>query len=169
MMKANLVMIATLMLLLPALGMAQVSKERDVVAVAGEYGSSSNLSLSWTAGQTAVNTTTTSGLIVTQGFQQADQSPAGVAETMFVGDIKVFPNPLQDVLNFEISSERPLRLGVDLYDATGKKVREIPSFQVPSTYKGSIDFSNLPAGEWLLRFHDGKGNGQKTFTVVKLN
>ena len=169
MMKANLTLIAALMLLLPALGMAQVTKERDVVAAAGEYASSANLSLSWTAGETAVTTATTASLIVTQGFQQADQTLAGIEEAVFAGEIKVFPNPVQDVLNFEVTSDRSMQMEAELYELSGRKVREVPAFRVQNSYRGSIDCSDLPAGEWLLRFRDTNGKTQKSFTVIKLN
>lgn len=155
-------------LLLPILAFTQVTKERDVVASAGEYSTSPAVELSWTVGDLAVATLQGGSLIVTQGFQQADENMVGIAEPTFPGDIKVYPNPVADQLYFEISSDTPMDLRGDLYDLTGRRVMDIPSFRVNTAYNGQIDLSHLPAGKWLLRFTDETKGFSETFSVTKV-
>lgn len=155
-------------MLIPFLGMSQNTLDRQVIGNAGEYTSTANMNASWTVGEAVVAYATTSNLQVSQGFQQMDAMPVGIAENAFEGEIKVFPNPLVDELNFEIKSMKNLNVQVELFDVTGKLVRALPQLHVVNAYQGKIDFSNLPAGNWLLRFKT-ENEALKTFRVTKLN
>jgi hypothetical protein len=155
-------------LLLPNLLFSQVTKERDVVGSAGDYSTTPTLELSWTVGEVAVTTQQTANLVVTEGFQQANFGATEIAEDVFPAEIIVYPNPVSDVLNFEVNSKEGLRLTGELYDLSGKKVADIPVFQVDSEYRGTFDCSDLAAGKWLLRFSDSSFKVAKTFTFIKL-
>ena len=155
-------------LLLPFLGIAQMSIEREVTANAGDYSTSPAMELSWTVGDLIVTTQQAGNLIVNQGFQQADNDMVGMPEPVFSGDITVFPNPVTDDLYFRISTDQSLRLRGELFDLMGKRVREIPPFEVNQLYEGRIDFRGLPAGKWMLRFTDDRNGLTETYTITKL-
>ena len=161
--------ILLLTLLIPGLTMGQVTKERDVVANGGEYSSAPALALSWTVGEVAVTTQQSTALIITEGFQQADSDPVGVTDIAFPAKISIFPNPVYDELNFHVTSEAPLRMSGEVYDLNGKLVQRVPTFQSNRSYRGSIDFSHLPAGKWLLRFTSDKSSLSKDYIVTKVH
>ena len=160
--------ILTCALLLPGLLNAQVSKEREVVANGGDYSSAPALALSWTVGEPAVADYQTTNWIVTEGFQQADDNPVGVWEPTFPGKIVVYPNPVQDQLSFDIETPKPMKVDIQVYDVTGKLVRQVPQFSVNRYHQGSIDLTQLPSGKWLIRFIDTQSQTQKTFRVTKV-
>lgn len=156
-------------LLLPALAFSQ-TKDRDVTASAGDFSTAPSIQLSWTVGEVAVNSGQSGNLIVTEGFQQADEDPTDApAPSEFAGEITVFPNPVEDVLNFEIRSRDPLKLRAEVYDLQGQRVLEIPGFRVLSEHRGQVDFTKLPAGKWFLRFSTSGHVPVKTFVVTKLD
>jgi len=164
----NKIRILVLALLLPLFSFSQITKEREVTATAGDYAITPSYQISWTVGDVAVNTIQTGNLIVTEGFQQNDINITAISEIEFSGEISLFPNPVNDMLNFEVRSEEDMDLIGELFDATGKKVLEIPRFSVYSAYQGQLDFSNLPAGNWFLKFHSKVDDSEKTFKIVKL-
>ena len=155
--------------MLPVFISAQVTKERDVTGSAGDYSTTPTIHLSWTIGEVAVETKSVSGsLMVTEGFQQADDFDiTGISEIEFNGEISVFPNPVGDVLHFTVTSEEDLEMFGMLYDAAGKKVKEVPAYTVYSTYEGRLDCHNISSGIWFLTFATKEGT-VKTFTITKV-
>ncbi|MCP4442491.1 MAG: T9SS type A sorting domain-containing protein [Aureispira sp.] len=159
--------ITLVLFLLSNVAWGQINKDRDVIGSAGNYSSTPTLQVAWTVGEVAVTTETSGNLIVTQGFQQEYIGVSAVSNLEFAGEINVFPNPVADVLNFRIEVEKNVEMVGELFDATGKKVYEIASFEVYDQYQDQINFSDLPAGNWFLRFVDKTNNTEKTFTIVK--
>lgn len=169
-MKTKMILRALLLplLLLPLLSGAQVTKERDVAAAAGDYSTTASLQVSWTVGEPATDFRQSASLIVTEGFQQADTDPTGVEKPQFPGEISVYPNPVVDILHFEVHGDGHLRLRGELYDLSGRRVKVIPDFTAYSGYRGQVDVSNLPTGKWLLRFIDTENHSTKAFTITRL-
>jgi hypothetical protein len=157
-----------LLLILPGFCFAQLTKDRDVIGAAGDHSSTATLQVSWTVGEVAVSTAQTANLIITEGFQQGEATVVAITEVEFEGSINVFPNPVEDVLNFEVLTDEDLSLSAIVYDMAGRKVREAHNFEVFSTYRGTMNFADLAAGKWLIQFTDDKGKTLKTFTVVKV-
>lgn len=158
--------IIPILLLFPFATLAQ-SLERDVIGSAGDYSADPSLSLSWTVGEVAV-TSVSSSLIVTEGFQQAEKNNISVNESEFLTDISLYPNPVKDVLNFNISSESDVELVVQIYDITGKQFNNQQIINVNSSYKGMIDCSALAAGNWIIKFSSTNKAFNKTFKLIKI-
>lgn len=164
----KIIYIGFAVLLLPFFAFSQVTRERDITGSAGDYSTTPTLELAWTVGEVAVMTKQSGNLIINEGFQQSDQNPTGMTEGLFSGEIVVYPTPMTDLLNFRVRSDKNLELKGELYDLTGKRVMEIPAFQVYSEYTGQIDCSRLPSGKWLLRFSDSSQGVLEIFSVTKL-
>jgi hypothetical protein len=169
-MMRNTLIILSLLLALPVLGQAQISLDRDVIANAGNEVSTSTLQMSWTVGEMAVATATNTNLIITEGFQQADEQPVAIDESRdFNTEITVYPNPVSDLLYFEVSTDDRVEMEATLYDISGRKITSIPAFRVLGQHRGQLDMSQLPAGEWLLRFTDKQQQQVRSFMVTKIN
>ena len=164
----KLINILLLTLLLPLVTFCQVEKERDVVASAGDYSTTASMEVSWTVGEPAVISTETASLIVSEGFQQADVNLIGIEDAYEPELFMVYPNPVSDVLNFEIESKETMELRGEVYDMMGRCVNTVPLFRVNAAYSGQIDFSQLPAGKWFLQFSSPSGKFVKTCTVTKI-
>jgi len=76
-------------------------------------------------------------------------------------DIKIYPNPVQNILVIENPEE--IYSSLLISDAHGKVVRS----EKLSGVKSNIDFSKLPAGQYFIRLQGVKEN--KTVEVIKVN
>lgn len=164
----KLLIIPSFLLLIPMIGFGQVTKERDVVGSAGEVSSAGGLEISWTVGESAVSYSENANLIVSDGFQQTDYLTIGLEELGLLDGITVYPNPMEDQLNFEVASDQVKDLSGMLIDANGKVVMEIDQFNAIDGYKGQLDVSQLPPGKWTLVFRSTSDSKQKTFNIVKV-
>jgi len=157
------------MLFAPGLLSAQVALDREVTGSAGTVESTPSISLSWTLGEVAVATEESTSLILVEGFQQGDITVTGISENSFLGEFIVYPNPVNETLNFQIHSQESMQLSGTVYDISGKQVAQIPAFGVDSEYLGQVDCTNLPAGKWILRFSNSNGGETvKTFSFIKV-
>ncbi len=143
---------------------AQVKQE--VIASAGGYNVNSNLSISWTLGETIIPTFKSQDgtLIITHGFQQQLIVTAVEENIDNPVKIKVYPNPASDIIN--ISFETPVdgEITLAIYDSQGKLVKS--DFVEPSMYLKQINLQDLPGGVYYLRMT--KGKLVNVYKVVKL-
>lgn len=70
--------------------------------------------------------------------------------------VGVFPNPAKDIVHIELGEDRAELLALSLFDAMGRKVRQIDSTA------STIDISDLAGGTYLLRFVFEGGSLGKT-------
>ncbi len=81
--------------------------------------------------------------------------------------VTINPNPFSEKLNFSIEFQYADHLVAEIYDASGKLLKELLSDKVGKAQKKnySVDFP-YSAGKYLLNIHTN--NGRRSFTVVKL-
>ncbi|MBN2730077.1 MAG: T9SS type A sorting domain-containing protein [Bacteroidales bacterium] len=163
----SIIIIINLLLLIPMLSLAQVSKERDVIASSGETAASGNIEISYTIGEVAIAQYTSGTLIVSEGFQQADGPMTGIEETEFSGTITLFPNPVDDLLQFEVNNSNSDQVLIELFDTQGKLVQTYSFEGNRALQTGEIDFGQYASGIWYLSFSNPEDGYIKTFKVVK--
>lgn len=124
--------------------------------------------LSWTAGETVVQTLTSSSVVLTQGFHQPNLVITSIAEPSLPtpATITVFPNPVNDQLNIRIEESREL-LTVTVFDLQGKLL--LPATAPIGNGTHSYDFSTFSAGTYYLRAVDATGKQVKTVKILKRN
>ena len=76
-------------------------------------------------------------------------------------DIKVFPNPVSDVLNINITEEGLDQADVFLWNLYGQKIRQWSWTQ--GSYQ--ININDLPAGNYFLEFRTDKGRFQQQVLI----
>lgn len=138
--------------------------DREVVASAGDDAvTAEGFRFSWTLGETAIETLTGNGLILTQGFHQNEGIVSPVIEIEEPGLlIEIFPNPVAGELVVRRSgSFRSFQ--VDLFDLNGRRLEGF-ELEAPSR---RIDLSRLPSAVYLLRFSNESGILQ-TVRIVKI-
>ena len=141
---------------------AQIKQE--VIASAGGYNVTSNISISWTLGETIIPTFTSPNLILTHGFQQQVIVTAVLENFENQVKITVFPNPASD--NVKIAFEEPVDGEVKIFmlNSLGKLVKA--DFIEPAMIEKEINLQDLPAGVYYFRLV--KGNLGNVYKVVKL-
>jgi hypothetical protein len=137
------------------------SIERSVTAASGNYFYQAGTgSISFTAGENAVNTLVAPNNILTQGFQQPDTSTIiFVQENPFSFSIEIFPNPVFDFLSFK--GETNSSFVFSFYDDAGRLIsvpRQNNELQIV------FDVSNLAEGIYILSVVD---TGRKTVATKK--
>ena len=99
-----------------------------VIASTGGFSSNANNSLSYTVGEmTMVQTFSSSGNILTQGFQQPNTMPTGLIELSQgeFGSFVVYPNPAVDAAFFGFEFPEHGKVTVILYNSLGQKLSDV--------------------------------------------
>ena len=151
-------------LLFCSLGYSQ-SVSPEVTASAGEHFTGTNAQLSWTIGETMIETYDNSSNQLTQGFHQTNLMVTAVEDLAESFQIKVFPNPATDVLNIEWSEISEV-LSLTLYDATGKQL--LRQKALDQTMTKTLDLTAYAAGSYLLYLSNPDGKTIKTFKILKI-
>ncbi|MEM6347267.1 MAG: T9SS type A sorting domain-containing protein [Bacteroidota bacterium] len=139
---------------------------RSVIATTG----SSNEQLSYTLGETVIETASSGTIILTQGFQQPEQ----VSGTYLDPDwgtltYLLYPNPTQAELVLEISSSKAQRLRVSFCDVKGKIVMGAPDLFVTQQTETSYEVGHFAAGTYVLLLQNEGGGLVQSIRFVKTN
>ena len=141
--------------MLPTLAFTQ-SISRDVVSSGGDEFTATNGSLSWTLGETAIETYTAADYLLTQGFQQGNLTVTSITDPEQSGfSVNVYPNPVQNHLTIEADLQ-----GAE-YRIVNMQGKVVKTGKITETAL-QIDFSDLSGGTYLL-----KVNGQNTHKIIK--
>jgi len=145
----------------------QVTLSPSVIGAAGGFDLKQNISLEWTLGETFVESVTGRDKWYTQGFHQPMLSARAISPSAARGyDIKIFPNPTQELLNVFIKTPEAEDLKLTLVDVTGKTIytRWVPS----GTPEIQVRVKHLPEGMYMLSVVSTKGYRINSFKVIKL-
>jgi len=141
---------------------AQVKQE--VIASAGGYNVNGAISISWTLGETVIPTFTNCDLVLTHGFQQQLIITTVEENLEVLVNIKVFPNPVSDVVNVQFESPVEGEAVLTIIDSKGNLVKS--EMIETTTIEKQINLQDIPAGIYYLRLNQGKLIN--VYKVVKL-
>ena len=150
---------------------AQLSLERTVIGSAGsnEVGSS-NLTSTWTAGETVIGTGENGSITLSQGFQQPKGAPGvSVKVNEPTINLSVYPNPTQDKITVKVDAVTDQTLYYSVYDMLGKRI-VLPeeTLHVSGQSETVIDFSHLPKASYFLQINNEKGIQVASLRIVKM-
>lgn len=107
--------------LVASLAQAQTN-ENQVISSSGGEGQSQGTQISWTIGESVVETKG-SGPILSQGFHQPNYQLLNLTELASEAlTLEVFPNPFQNHINLNLSSSQAYSIEVLVYDVKGNVV-----------------------------------------------
>ena len=148
------------LLLVSTMGYAQ-SISKQVIGSAGKTQTSSNLKLSWSAGEPVVGLMTAGGNQLGNGYYPAkDVQALSVEDNTMDIQLRLYPNPTTQSLYIthpEFSS-----FGVQIADLNGKQL-----------YAGSIkkdeplDVSSYPQGLYLVIIENTTTHQKNTYKIIK--
>lgn len=142
----------------------------QVVAAGGGYyeNTSAGLSISWTLGEVAYTTLSSSNYILTQGFQQGNLFTTSVDKPLSaVNGIAVYPNPAKDFVKIRLEIQNISGAAIfELYDITGRKVLS-KELSVEQSVPVEINLSEVRPGIYLLKVSMVKDNLFRTVKLVK--
>jgi hypothetical protein len=126
--------------------------------------------LSYTIGELAAISTISSGNItLTQGFHQPDKFTIITIKPLDqLFGAEIYPNPSSDMAQIKISSDEFYDLSIELYDASGRKLRSEKVNHYPGEQLYTLNTSELSAGTYLVRFLTENGRVSKTLRLNKI-
>ena len=144
----------------------------QLYGIGGGYGETSKgQSLSYSMGETMVETVDNFNQTLTQGFQQNSfEAVVGVIEIEDVAfDIEAYPNPTQDYLNIKISASNGAVNAQDydvlFYDLTGKEISLEQNYEENQVIR--LDLQYLPTGAYIARIVGKENNVISNFKITK--
>lgn len=144
------------------LGLSISLSAQEVVTTQGDSYSNSSGSISFTLGETVINTGTDGVNEITQGFNQTKWVFVSLEDHALDYGVSVFPNPTQDQLN--IKTENSLNVSYTLYDSKGSLIYE----DRLNTKLTTLEVSHLAAGNYSLVLYNKK-QILKTYKLIKNN
>ncbi|BDX37341.1 hypothetical protein CYCD_06960 [Tenuifilaceae bacterium CYCD] len=142
----------------------------QVVASAGGYFENTNagISMSWTLGEVAYTTLSSSEYIITQGFQQGNLFSTDIENPDITStDIKIYPNPASEKVYIETLSENNKgNSTIELFDITGRRVEHrIVKLEESTPY--TLPVSSLKPGIYLIKITFDNSKSTKVFKLIK--
>jgi len=141
---------------------AQQLHHQMISSQASSIKTTSGLIVKQTIGQQSVSGNSKGEIIVQQGFNQSywqkllkDSNNPG-----FV--ISTFPNPFNDVLNFQFSSNLESSVDVSIFDSYGRSVFS-QTVEVKDDLLKLVDLPVLPTAQYLVQL---SGKNFKYFTLI---
>jgi len=157
-------------LIVPLLCFSQTNTPEVIVSTGGQF-ANTHAQISWTLGdfQTTTYTNSDQNLILTQGFLQSKFDIADVINLEESTDIKikVFPNPVKDILNIQIQSKENQSIRWELITQSGKIIETSQSFN--NSKDSQVNFSSFENGIYFIRTYTKDGSYIKVFKVVYLD
>ena len=156
------------LILFPAVagnGMAQ-----ETVSAAGNYSVNDLYQLSWTLGETAIETLGTKDLLLTQGLHQQNMCIASIGELHDTDyEISAFPNPVSESITVKITNlsayenlkkgEKPV---IRLYDIKGILLYE----KYIISNETSVSMTSFPPSVYILKIRHGNTE-LKSLHIIK--
>lgn len=144
---------------------AQTNKP-DIITSAGGYEEVNGISVSWTLGDIATSTETNGNVILTQGFQQNEFNIVTVEENLSTSfEIKLYPNPVSDQIQIDISGKYSGGIMAELIDINGKQVYS--KLFDADTEKITIGFNSFAEGYYLLNLVNPESKIRNSYKIQK--
>jgi len=142
-----------------------------VISSSGGFYSTGNAMLSFTVAEmTMVQTFTSAGNILTQGFQQPEDFSVGITETPeFNGEVLIYPNPSNGNFTLSYVCDNYSDNVIKMYNLVGQVVFSKAVMQVNGLNTVNFDISNLNQGIYLLELTKMDLKGEKKTEIHKIN
>jgi hypothetical protein len=142
-----------------------------VISSSGGFYTSSNAMLSSTVAEmTMVQTFTSSGNILTQGFQQPEDLSVGINEIPVAsGDLLIYPNPTNGSFTLSFQNNNSSETSIMIYNLAGQLVLEKQVSQSAGLNTINFDISTYSQGMYILQLVTNNAKGEKNLSYHKIN
>ena len=137
---------------------------QSVISSAGSSNSAGDYLISWTVGETAIATISSSSTTLTQGFHQpllVDVLPTGIEKELQL-EMRAFPNPTFDRVMFEGSDP----VGIYHVRVVDKQGRVLEQKSVNSTDL-MIEMRKYNNGTYIVEVVEEDTGKRKIFNIIK--
>lgn len=139
-----------------------IANAQEVISAAGETNNISGYEISWTLGETVIQTFDAGSSALTQGLHQSKLQVTAIDELSEKGlELKIYPNPTSDfiTISFDKMPENPV---YSLFDLSGKLLEN----RNISEANTKIEMQHFPGGSYILKMTN-KNQLIQTFKIIK--
>lgn len=139
----------------------QVTLEREVISSLGQVSTGSSLHLSGTAGEAAITTQSATGLLLTQGFHQAEPEDLTSVHLVpsVISNLSTYPNPASGEFWVQVTTPSTQRLSLAVFDVTGRELANATQTLTAATMTPfRFSCAGWPAGLYLVRIITDQGH-----------
>lgn len=138
---------------------------QNVISSAGDYHKDAGFSVSWTVGETAINTLKSTNIIVTQGFQQSKFTVSKIEENISNNfDVKIYPNPASDFIKVIVNTNNNIDLLVRIIDISGHTIKQT---EIKDIKSNNIDIRDLSGSVYFIKVINKTDNTYNTYKLIK--
>ena len=163
----------TFLLLFACIGFSAHSQTLSptVISSSGGFYSNSSGMLSFTVAEmTMVQTFTSSGNILMQGFQQPEDLSVGINEIPVAsGELLIYPNPTNGSFTLSFQSNNASEASIRIYKLAGQVVLEKQLSQSAGLNTINFDISAYSQGMYILQLATTNAKGEKNSSYHKIN
>ena len=148
------------------------SFSQSIISTAGDYFTTDKYSLSWTLGETVIESFY-NDIILTQGFQQATLISNTQLDTPYLDengnviiddyDVWLYPNPTKEYINIVIKSFSDVSSRIEMYDMIGNIIID----KTTDEYFEKIYLTNYSTNVFLLKITNLKTNNTRIYKILK--
>lgn len=143
---------------------AQSSIQNDVISSAGTSASSASMKIDYSVGEPVIETATATNINLTQGFHQPSLTITSIEEADALTDISCYPNPVNDELIIDVSSQYTELLIYTIYDINGK----ILSSERLNSGTNTINMQSYAVGNYLLQIKETSSGRTFDSKILKI-
>ncbi|MBT3935386.1 MAG: T9SS type A sorting domain-containing protein [Bacteroidetes bacterium] len=138
----------------------------EIISSSGNHFSNATATISWTIGETIIETESNASVVLTQGFHQPNYSIVSINElNNFTFDFDVYPNPASDFVKIRANSLNPQKREIRIFDLQGNLII-LEDF---SANEITINLKNLAASTYLITIHSQNQELLSSYQLIKHN
>ena len=150
-------------LLLTTFGANAQSISNQVISSYGLSAANGTAQTDATIGEPVVATVSDGNNTLTQGFHQTKLIITTISENEKTNDYRFYPNPVNEVLNFNYTNTNNEPVGLQLFDINGKILYNKQNI----TTNEQLSFSDKANGQYILKVIDKNNQEIKTVKIIK--
>ena len=153
-----------LLLIVLFIGCIGILSAQEVVSSAGDSYIAGGYEVSWTLGESVIETVSDGNNILTQGFHQTNLKVTALDELKFPGlELRVYPNPTDYILYIQSRGRTDVKLQYALFDANGKILLDKKIVDNPA----KVNMALYAAGNYVLIITIADGASVQEFKIIK--
>ncbi len=134
---------------------------QEVISAAGNHHESDDKSISWTLGETVIETFKADENIHTQGFHQPVITVVSIDEIDLPGyNITAFPNPAKRYVTLNVEAQKYENMSFMLYDVNGNLIKQGRIYDKNT----DVSFEGLKPAVYFIRIIEAN----KNLTTIKI-
>ena len=137
---------------------------QEVLGPAGQTDTISGHSVSWTLGESAIITSETGSITVTEGFEQPHFTITSLEKRASIkAEVSIYPNPTAQDVTVKIKGLENEQYTIQLLDQLGKEVLR----KETSNSQTSIPVSHLSAASYFIIISNAENSFYEKFNLIK--